>query len=88
MIWQEIALNKEKMAIMESHLRTIAKSLTWRFTALTITTVTALIVLGNAKEAMAIGIIDTMIKLVVYYGHERIWIKISFGRKITPEYEI
>ncbi len=73
---------------MESHLRTIIKSLTWRVTALLITTIIALIILGNAREALAIGIVDTLIKLVAYYGHERLWNNVSFGRKAGPEYEI
>ena len=73
---------------METHLRTIIKSLTWRALALTITTTVAWQVTGHIKTAASIGVADTLIKLVVYYAHERIWIKVKLGRTKPPEYQI
>ena len=31
---------------------------------------------------------DTLLKLFVYYGHERMWQRISFGKIVPPEYEV
>jgi len=38
--------------------------------------------------AAEIGIADTVIKLGVYYFHERAWNRVRFGRQEAPEYEI
>lgn len=73
---------------MESHARTIVKSLTWRFVALVITTGVAWLVIKKIEVAASIGLVDTLIKLVAYYGHERAWLKIKFGKLQRPEYEI
>ena len=73
---------------MESHSRTVFKSLIWRVVALAITTSVAWVVTGEVKLAAEIGIADTVIKLFAYYGHERIWLKVGFGRQKPPDYAI
>ena len=73
---------------MESRFRTVLKSLTWRVTAFGITTAVALAITGEAKLAAGIGLADTLVKLLAYYWHERIWLKVKLGRQIPPEYEI
>ncbi len=73
---------------MESHSRTIAKALSWRFIATLITFTVAWIVTRELTFAAEIGLADTIIKLGAYYFHERLWIRIKFGRLIRPEYEI
>ncbi len=73
---------------MESHSRTIAKALSWRFIATLITFTVAWIVTGKLAFAAEIGLADTIIKLGAYYFHERLWIRIKFGKLIRPEYEI
>ena len=39
----------------------------------------------NIQFAVTIGILDSLIKLGVYYVHERVWNKVSFGRLKPPE---
>ncbi len=73
---------------MESHARTIAKALSWRFVATTITFTVAWCITRKLTFAAEIGIADTIIKLGAYYFHERLWIRIKFGKLIRPEYEI
>ncbi len=73
---------------MESHARTIAKALSWRVIATVVTFVVAWIVTGHLTFAAEIGLADTIIKLGAYYGHERIWIHVPFGRLKKPEYQI
>ena len=73
---------------MESHFRTVLKSLTWRVAALAITTTVAWMITDEVKLAAEIGIADTLIKLFAYYGHERIWLKLGFGRQKPPDYAI
>ncbi len=73
---------------MESHFRTITKTLSWRFVATLITFSVAWLVTGKLTFAVEIGVADTLIKLGAYYFHERLWIRVKFGKLIRPEYEI
>ena len=73
---------------MESHFRTVLKSLTWRLGGLVMTTAVAWVITDEVKLAAEIGMADTLIKLFAYYGHERIWLKLSFGRQKPPDYAI
>ena len=73
---------------MESHFRTVLKSLTWRAGGLLMTTGVALWLTGEVRLATQIGIADTVIKLFAYYGHERVWLKIKLGRQRPPDYQI
>ena len=73
---------------MESHVRTIMKTVSWRFIATLITFTVAWIVTGELTFAAEIGIADTLIKLGAYYFHERTWMRVAFGTLKRPEYEI
>ncbi|AQT67895.1 hypothetical protein STSP2_01047 [Anaerohalosphaera lusitana] len=65
---------------MESHWRSIFKSLSWRVLATMITFSVALFLIGEVDKAASIGVADTVIKFAIYYYHERLWTKIDFGR--------
>jgi len=44
---------------------------------------------GNMDFAAGIGLADTAIKFFIYFGHERLWNRIDYGRpKSQPEYMI
>ena len=65
---------------METHARSLFKTLIWWVVALVITTSVAWMVIGRFLFAAAIGVADTLIKLCVYYVHERVWNRIDLGR--------
>ena len=67
---------------MESHSRSIAKTLSWRLWATIITTAVVYTTTHEFKFAMEIGLLDTTIKLGAYFFHERMWNKIGFGREV------
>lgn len=69
---------------MESRRRSIAKALSWRFLAVLITSFVAYLFTDDGAFAMKIGVADSLLKLLVYYLHERAWIRASYGR-IEPE---
>jgi len=73
---------------MDTHRRSIAKAVSWRVFATVVTACVALAITGNLQLAATIGIIDSLLKFAVYYLHERIWNKVSFGRLKSPEYNI
>lgn len=59
----------------ETHRRSLAKALSWRVIAWTITTALSYWVLGDARTAASIGLADSAVKLIAYYLHERAWIR-------------
>jgi uncharacterized membrane protein len=73
---------------LETHLRSITKAITWRAGATAVTFTVAWIVAGELTLAAQIGILDTIIKIGVFYAHERIWNHLSFGKQKPPEYQI
>jgi uncharacterized membrane protein len=73
---------------MEQHRRTIVKTITWRLIALTTTIAVVYAYSGDAKGSLVIGISANFLKMLLYYGHERIWNRIKFGRVKPPEYNI
>ncbi len=74
---------------MDTTRRSIAKALSWRVLATAITASIVFGATGNLDFAATIGLIDTGIKFFIYFGHERLWNRISYGRKkIEPEYMI
>lgn len=74
---------------METTRRSVVKALSWRFLATLITTGLVLAITGEGSFAATVGIADTSIKLLIYFGHERLWNRIPFGReKQEPEYHI
>ncbi len=73
---------------MESHLRSIIKAVSWRAGGTVVTILVAWILLGELELAAKIGLLDTILKIGVFYAHERVWNRIKFGTKKLPEYEI
>ena len=73
---------------MESHVRSIVKAVTWRAGGTLVTFLVAWIITQKLELSIQIGLIDTIIKIGAFYGHERLWNKITFGREKKPEYYI
>lgn len=74
---------------METTRRSIVKALSWRVLATAITTALIYAVTGQGEFAATIGLADTCCKLFIYFGHERIWNRIPYGRpEREPEYFI
>lgn len=66
----------EGEAIQESHTRSILKGITWQIVATLTTMMIAWIVIGDIGDALQIGFFEFIIKIVIYYFHERVWAKI------------
>ncbi len=66
---------------MDSHKRSIVKAMTWRLLAALITTLVVYFFTEEAALSLGIGLADSLIKIFTYYGHERFWENIDFGRK-------
>jgi adenylylsulfate kinase len=65
----------------ETSTRSLAKTISWRILA-TLTTATIVwLVTGKLTLAVAVGGIEAVSKMVLYYGHERLWDRIRVGRR-------
>ncbi len=59
--------------------RSIAKSFSWRILATLTTMALVFAGTGHVKIALSIGAAEFIIKMLVYYGHERAWAHIPWG---------
>ena len=73
---------------LDTRRRSFAKSISWRILAGIITGCVAMAMTGQLGFAAKIGLVDTTVKLLIYFLHERIWNKIPYGRVNAPDYEV
>jgi uncharacterized membrane protein len=59
------------------------KSITFRILATVTTIVLVFIFTGEMLIALEIGLIEVVAKLVIYYAHERVWDRVSWGKIVT-----
>jgi uncharacterized membrane protein len=80
---------KESGKLVETHSRSLLKSISWRATGTLDTVFISFLVTGKIKLALSIGGVELFTKILLFYLHERIWNKISFGRtRAREDYEI
>jgi len=65
----------------ETNKRSIVKGISWRVVATTTTIIIVYIFFGRLDLAIAAGIMETVLKVGLYWAHERAWFKIRWGRK-------
>lgn len=73
-----------------SHLRSILKGISWRFVATTDTILVVLFITClfgqcSIENALKIGFAEFILKLGIYYFHERIWERYREEGPITPK---
>lgn len=64
-----------------SHARSLAKAISWRFFGNLISFIIIYGLTHNGKLALAVSAIELVVKIVLYYYHERVWNKIKWGRE-------
>ena len=65
----------------ETHSRSIIKTISWRALATITTMVLVYVFIGDLSIAVSVGAIEVILKMLIYFFHERLWDKIKFGRK-------
>ena len=73
---------------MESTARSLAKAVSYRVLGSTGTALVVLLLSGNLKISLGVGALDMLLKIALYFVHERLWNHIPYGRPKRPEYEI
>jgi uncharacterized membrane protein len=56
--------------------------------ATVITMAVAFSITGELEFALEIGLLDTSIKLVAYFAHERMWLRLPWGKIKETDYQI
>jgi len=69
--------------VSEQVSRSIAKTLGYRALMVAITVAVAFAVTDDPAAALNIGVIANVIKTGTYYGYERLWARISWGRSAS-----
>ena len=72
---------------MEKHVRSLAKTVSWRIVATSTTILLVFLFTGNFVISASVGSLELLSKTIIYYVHERIWNISNFGRGAhhTPE---
>ena len=60
--------------------RSLAKTVSWRVIATLDTFVISYLVTGSGVFAGSIASFEVVTKIVIYYFHERAWMRIDWGR--------
>lgn len=76
---KEISTYENDMA-SEKHIRSIVKAVSWRIVGTIDTMVIAWLITGELTMAVSIGAIEVITKMVLYYGHERVWNAIKWKK--------
>ena len=81
-VWSNVRLNTSKTQILkidQNKKRHIIKTFSWRAIGTLDTMFLAWIVTGNPLTGLKISLFELITKMILYYFHERIWFKFSFG---------
>ena len=78
-LWSQ-PINREPIKWV-SHGRSLLKAISWRFFGNLISFIIIYELTHNGKLAFVASGIELVIKIVLYYAHERVWNKIKWGRE-------
>ncbi|MHA2163707.1 MAG: DUF2061 domain-containing protein [Candidatus Hodarchaeales archaeon] len=65
--------------------RSVLKAITWRLIATITTTSIVYIMTGRLDLTAAVGFYDVILKLILFFFHERVWNRIQYGRALKGE---
>lgn len=65
--------------ITNSNKRHILKTFSWRGIGTLDTIFFGWLITGNPMTGLKIGVIETLSKMLLYYGHEKLWYRINYG---------
>ena len=66
-------------SIANSNKRHIYKTFSWRIIGTLDTIIIGWIITGNPLIGLKIGGFESITKMLLYFGHEKLWYKINFG---------
>lgn len=81
--WNIKMINKGKIRTIH-----LIKALTWRTFSSSLTFFLGWIIFTDIKEGFFLALLEFIFKIVLFYGHERIWDKIPYGLEKMPKGEL
>lgn len=66
--------------VREKGIRSVVKSITWRVVGTLDTIVISYLLTDTLHIALSIGGVELVTKMILYFTHERIWNRITWGR--------
>lgn len=69
---------------MDTRVRSIVKAVSWQALGLLVTTLIGYAFTGELAQAGAFAAVLTLVSLVTYVLHERIWNAVRWGRSVLP----
>lgn len=67
-------------------IRSWAKAISWRVIGSTLSGYILFQATGSCKAALGFSIVETIVKIVMFYLHERTWDRIPFGKVEVKEW--
>jgi uncharacterized membrane protein len=64
----------------DNRIRSIVKTISWRATATITTIVMVFLFTGSIALSVGIGATEVVVKLIIYYLHERLWNMTNWGK--------
>ena len=65
----------------ETHARSFVKAVSWRTTGSIDTFVVTFVISGSTKLAGSVALTEVLTKILIYYGHERVWALVPWGKR-------
>ena len=75
----KVTYKKDKST--ERPLRSIIKTISWRIVGTMDTIIISWFLTRQIETALAIGSVELVTKMILYFGHERIWNIIPYGKQ-------
>ena len=66
---------------LESHLRSVAKGLSYRLFGTLFTAAAGFVMTGSTKTALLLGAAEFTFKVFLFWGHERLWARVRWGQR-------
>ena len=73
---------------MDQRKRSWAKAITWRITGIILLGAIAYLFTGSLIESLEVTAVFTVVRLILYYVHERIWERVRWGKIVHPLAEL
>lgn len=70
----------------ETNIRSWVKSLVWRLLGFLILGLISWAMTGSWKETLGITSAFNIIRFILYYFHERLWLRVKWGQKIVENH--
>jgi adenylylsulfate kinase len=64
----------------EQKKRSFVKAATWRALATTATMCIVWVYTRELALSLGVGVVEVVVKMFLYYGHERVWSRLGWGR--------